>query len=321
MDDSNFYELLNVDNNSSIDEIKKQYKHLALKYHPDREGGNGDKFKAITKAYETLSDIEKRYEYDSKQVKYEGSQKIHSFFENIFEAEEEQQKITIKVSLNEILYGCYKKYIVSVKTPCIHCRETGITNPDKNTIQCRECFGKGIHPMMSFLSCMTCNGKGVFIIQNVPCKVCNGEKHLRKTDERVIYLKPGISNNEIMTISNSVVLIIEHNYENESLKIKDMDVHVCMDITLMELLCGFSKELTFGDEVFYVQSKKVFDVNKPLKVNNKGIAEKGDLFIMFNLIIDASNKLYEKLGVSLNMLCKNNLEFKSPDESNVIDVC
>jgi hypothetical protein len=89
----------------------------------------------------------------------------------------------------------------------------------------------------------------------------------------------------------------------------------------MELLCGFSKELTFGDEVFYVQSKKVFDVNKPLKVNNKGIAEKGDLFIMFNLIIDASNKLYEKLGVSLNMLCKNNLEFKSPDESNVIDVC
>jgi DnaJ-class molecular chaperone len=319
--DINYYEVLNVDKNSSIEEIRKQYKLLVLKHHPDKEGGDVVKFKVIKKAYDILSNVEDRYAYDTIQVQFEGSQKIHSFFEHIFEAENEQQKIKLGVSLNDILYGCYKKYVVKMSIPCIECRETGISNPDKNTIQCRECFGKGIHPMMSFLSCMTCNGKGIFVIQNVTCKVCSGDRMLRRMDERTIYLKPGISNNEIITLSNTLILIVEHNYENESLKIKGLDVYVYMDITLLELICGFVKEVYLGEESYCVQSKKVFDVKKPLKVSNKGIAEKGDLYIIFNLIIDVSNKLYEKLGISLNTVCKTNLEFKLSDETNVINVC
>ena len=319
--DTNYYEVLNVDKNSSIEEIRKQYKLLALKHHPDKEGGEAVKFNIIKKAYEILSNVEKRYDYDRVHVKFEGSQKMHSFFDHIFEAEDEQQKIKLDISLNDILYGCYKKYTVKMSVPCIQCRETGISNPDKNTIQCRECFGKGIHPMMSFLSCMTCDGKGIFIIHNLPCKVCCGDRLLKRMDERTIYLKPGTPDNELITLSNTLILIIEHNYENESLKINGLDIYVYVDITLLELICGFVKEVSFGEELYCIQSRKVFDVKKPLKVPKKGIADKGDLYIIFNLIIDVSNKLYAKLGVSLNMVSKTDLEFKLPDESNVINVC
>ena len=61
---SNYYNILNVDKNSTIDEIKKQYKKLAVKYHPDK-GGDPEEFKKISEAYSVLSDESKRYEYDN----------------------------------------------------------------------------------------------------------------------------------------------------------------------------------------------------------------------------------------------------------------
>lgn len=59
-----FYNILNVDKNATKDEIKKQYKKLALKHHPDR-GGDPEMFKKISEAYQTLSDPNKRREYDN----------------------------------------------------------------------------------------------------------------------------------------------------------------------------------------------------------------------------------------------------------------
>jgi DnaJ-class molecular chaperone len=60
----NYYEILNVSKDASADEIKKQYKKLALKHHPDR-GGDPEMFKKISEAYQTLSDPEKKEEYDN----------------------------------------------------------------------------------------------------------------------------------------------------------------------------------------------------------------------------------------------------------------
>ncbi|VDO36673.1 unnamed protein product [Brugia timori] len=67
MSKKDYYKLLGVDRNASTDEIKKAYKKLALKYHPDRNPGNKEaeeKFNEITAAYEVLSDSEKRAGYD-----------------------------------------------------------------------------------------------------------------------------------------------------------------------------------------------------------------------------------------------------------------
>src|SRR6185437_7693842 len=59
-----YYEILGVGKSASADEIKKAYRRLAVQYHPDKQGGNEEKFKEINEAYEVLKDTEKRKRYD-----------------------------------------------------------------------------------------------------------------------------------------------------------------------------------------------------------------------------------------------------------------
>ena len=67
---TDYYNILEIDKNASSDDIKSAYKKLALKYHPDKNNGNDDKFKSISEAYSTLSDPQKRKQYDNPQPKH-----------------------------------------------------------------------------------------------------------------------------------------------------------------------------------------------------------------------------------------------------------
>ena len=80
-----YYEILEVDKNASLDAIKKQYKKLALKYHPDR-GGDPEKFKQLSEAYQTLSNPEKRRQYDAPNPfqNFGASNQAHFVDPNIF---------------------------------------------------------------------------------------------------------------------------------------------------------------------------------------------------------------------------------------------
>ena len=59
-----YYEVLGISKNASEDEVKKAFRKLAVKYHPDKEGGSEEKFKEINEAYEVLKDKQKRQRYD-----------------------------------------------------------------------------------------------------------------------------------------------------------------------------------------------------------------------------------------------------------------
>lgn len=311
--ETDFYKILNVDENSSIDEIKKQYRILALKYHPDKNNGDDQLFKILNNAYAVLTDVEKRQSYDTQRVKIRDKNNFSNLFQGLFEKTEEQQKVKIEVSFNDILYGCYKYFTVKTTVVCSVCNHTGISNPDKNAIQCRECFGKGVNPTMTFLSCMTCNGKGIFVLNNKKCNVCDGNKKITQYEEKNIYIKPGVPNNDIIKLSNNLILIIVHNYPKDTLTIDGMDVHVKVQITLLELLGGFRKHVSIGEEKFVILSKCVFDCNKVHIIPKKGINDIGALHIHFTLIIDTDNKLLKKLSNSVHTLCN-----KSSDDSFVL---
>ncbi|MBZ7986772.1 molecular chaperone DnaJ [Campylobacter canadensis] len=211
-----FYEILGVSKNSSADEIKKAYRKLALKYHPDRNQGNKEteeKFKEINAAYEVLSDENKRAMYDrygedglKSQGGFGGGFGGFSSFEDIFssffgddmsEEDEINEDLfaTLDLTFKEAVFGCKKKFKYTYKCLCEKCDGTGAQ--DKNLNQCPSCKGKGkIFIRQGFFNiqstCQSCNGKGKIIKEK--CKACNGLSYTQKEDEIEINIPEGVDN-------------------------------------------------------------------------------------------------------------------------------
>lgn len=118
----NYYDILGVNKNASQDDIKKAYRNLSKKYHPDRNGGDDSKFKEINEAYDTLGDDVKRKNYDNPNP----FGNFHGFGENkggfswswnSYGTRPMPQNIEvhIEISLTEAYYGCNKSVRVGTK--------------------------------------------------------------------------------------------------------------------------------------------------------------------------------------------------------------
>ena len=195
-----FYNILGVDRNASPEEIKKAYRNLALKYHPDRAGGSpeaSEKFKEISEAYDTLSDPAKKSKYDNPNPF------IHDFgnhfsgnpfgndpfgqFKNFFGGNTDpfinrgrNVNVNIKLTLEEIIVGGNKKFKIYRKTQCNSCKGTG--DLSGQTQSCHSCGGSGhINQMMNTpfgqvnhqTPCHLCGSSGT-VIKN-PCNSCSGQ--------------------------------------------------------------------------------------------------------------------------------------------------
>ena len=212
-----YYEVLGVDKNASANDIKKAYRKLAIQYHPDKNPGDKEaeeKFKEAAEAYGVLSDPDKKARYD--QFGFEGVSgaggsgfggagmdinDIFSMFGDIFggrggfggfggfgggggsrpaKFRGSDQRVKVKLTLQEIANGVTKKFKLKKYVPCTHCNGSGAENGAVDT--CPECKGTGrvIRTQQSFfgmmqseVACPHCNGQGK-IIKN-KCKHCNGE--------------------------------------------------------------------------------------------------------------------------------------------------
>ena len=212
-----YYEVLGVDKNASANDIKKAYRKLAIQYHPDKNPGDKEaeeKFKEAAEAYGVLSDPDKKARYD--QFGFEGLggaggggfngagmdiNDIFSMFGDIFggrggfggfggfggggssrpaKFRGSDQRVKVKLTLQEIASGVTKKFKLKKYVPCTHCNGSGGENGAVET--CPECKGTGrvIRTQQSFfgmmqseVACPHCNGQGK-IIKN-KCKHCNGD--------------------------------------------------------------------------------------------------------------------------------------------------
>lgn len=153
MNEKNYYEILNVNIDSTSLEIKRSYRKLANKYHPDKNNGDttsSEYFKKINIAYDTLSDISKREQYNLFLAKKETFSENNSQ-NNIYENENNFNSVnnTIDQNLpvlyklfitpNESKYGVKKNIKVSVAVFCASCKGYGV----KNNIICTNCLGSG----------------------------------------------------------------------------------------------------------------------------------------------------------------------------------
>lgn len=219
-----YYKILGVDKNASQDEIKKAFRKLSVKWHPDRNNGSKEaeaKFKEIAEAYEVLGDETKRKEYDNPKTRFEfhssggpdfGSMNMEEIFRHFrsrgnpfanpfsdFDFDKQQEKsikgsnirITIKMKLEDVMTGCTKKIRIKRFEPCPHCNGTGMTAESRRRT-CKTCGGTGTafdpNGFMMHQKCPTCGGSG-YIIEN-PCSHCNGHGVVQNSSSEISFAIP-----------------------------------------------------------------------------------------------------------------------------------
>ena len=212
--EKNYYEILGVDKKATQDEIKKSYRKLSIKYHPDKNPGNKeaeDKFKEIAEAYSVLSNKEKREEYDFKQdlkmnggfdpfANFRNSGHYSDFFSGFGGRQQQTIErggdvyVNVNVSLKDIYNNKNGKINYTKHIPCHHCNGTGAE--DGKVKICPNCNGQGIirdtkiqgNTMFTTQHiCPTCQGNGK--IAEKKCKHCNG-KGLETTKTSVEFQIP-----------------------------------------------------------------------------------------------------------------------------------
>jgi len=226
MTEMDYYEVLEVSRDCTGAELKKAYRKLALKYHPDRNPDDKEaeeKFKIINEAYQILSDDEKRAIYDRYgKAGLEGQgmgggfssanmDDIMDIFNSMFggsggfgggfgrSRRDPGQKyaldfeIELPLQFNEAVFGCEKKIDITYKTYCRDCEGTGAKDAKLST--CDYCGGQGQVVMrqgfMTFAQeCPKCHGVGKKIEQK--CPTCKGKGYENKEDSVTIKVPAGV---------------------------------------------------------------------------------------------------------------------------------
>ncbi|MCC2547887.1 molecular chaperone DnaJ [Hymenobacter sp. BT175] len=224
-----YYEVLGVAKNAAADEIKKAYRKVAIKYHPDKNPDDPtaeDKFKEAAEAYEVLSDEQKRARYDQFGHRGMGGasgggpnmEDIFSQFGDIFGGgggfegffggrqgggrrvrKGSNLRIKLKLDLEEVANGVEKKIKVKRYVACSTCTGTGAKN-GTDLKDCGTCHGQGqvkrvvntmLGQMVSSSTCPTCQGEGKIV--SAKCDVCHGEGRELKEEIIPINIPAGVA--------------------------------------------------------------------------------------------------------------------------------
>ena len=227
-----YYEVLGVEKNADDAAIKKAYRVLAKKYHPDMNPGDAEaekKFKEASEAYAVLSDPEKRRQYDQfGHAAFEGGaggaggfdfsgMDFSDIFGDIFgdffgggrsrgrgngPQKGANLRTSIRISFEEAVFGFEKEIELNVKEECKTCKGTG-AKPGTSAVTCSKCGGKGqvVFTQQSFFgtvrnvqTCPDCNGTGKVIKEK--CADCHGTGYVPMRKKYAVDIPAGIDNGQ-----------------------------------------------------------------------------------------------------------------------------
>lgn len=229
-----YYEVLGVSQSASADEIKKGYRKMAMKYHPDRNPGDKeaeDTFKAAAEAYEVLGDADKRQIYDRygveglKNAGYRGpgsAEDIFSSFGDVFEdlfgfggggssqrrrngpIQGSDLRYDLTISFMEAVHGTAKEIEITRPDTCWTCEGTGL-RPGYQAKTCTACNGRGqVMRSQGFFrlstTCPQCQGAGEVITD--PCQDCNGNGLINKKKKVSLKIPAGVDTGARMRLQS-----------------------------------------------------------------------------------------------------------------------
>lgn len=282
--ETKYYDILRVAPDASQEDIKRNYKKISLEVHPDRPGGNEEKFKELSQAYETLSDPEKRQMYDEFGSEGPPQPNHNDIFEQMFGGgrghpfgspsfmRQKQSRSSVpdipypvQVSLLDIYMG--KKVHITYKRNdmCMACAGSG--SKSGKIYECRTCKGSGIQnvirqmgPMIQNIQmpCNSCGGRGDrnAIPKQDICDMCSGEKIIEARDVDFEFDIPrGIQNSakigvdnaghiDIRTHERSKLVIIIECQNHPYLTRNGNDLEMKFDLDLVDALYGCIKQFT-----------------------------------------------------------------------------
>lgn len=285
-----YYAILEIKKNADEKAIKKSYRKLSMKYHPDTNGGSKEaelKFQDVARAYEVLSDKDKRRIYDQhgeegldkhlQQQNHDASGGAHDpfdIFSQFFHGGRRPQhreaqrgpdtKIILPVTLEDLYVGTSIEVDVQQQVLCSHCRGTG-ADGDEHFHTCHQCRGQGVVTQIHQLGpgfvqqvqaqCPVCTGKGKIIKKQ--CHVCQGKKREHGHKNLDVYIDQGMVDGKVIEFQHSGDEQPDMNPGHVVFQIQQLphsfytrennDLKCEVKITLRESLTGFERWITHLD--------------------------------------------------------------------------
>lgn len=230
----NYYDILGVEKTASDEDIKKAFRKLAQKYHPDKKSGDEAKFKEVSEAYSVLGNAKKRREYDSYGRTFAGGggpqggfggfqggfaqdidlEDLFGGFQDIFGGGGGRRvkrgrdiSIDLQLDFKESVFGTTKKVLIAKVAECNTCSGTGAQEGSEMET-CKTCNGQGrVHETRNSIlgtfqtvkGCETCAGHGQ--IPKKKCKKCHGEGVSKQEEEITITIPAGINDGEMIRLT------------------------------------------------------------------------------------------------------------------------
>ncbi len=218
-----YYEILGLSRDAGRDDLRRAYRKLARRYHPDvsKEADAEERFKEINEAYQVLNDDQLRAQYDRYGHAGINQQDMGGFsgfgfggFEDIFEdlfgfgmgragarqgpRRGADLRCDLEIDFEEAIFGCDKEIEISRLERCTHCGGSG-AEPGSTPMRCKECNGTGqvrraqqsiFGSFVNVATCPRCQGTGEVI--SSPCGECHGSRRVQETRKIRVTVPPGV---------------------------------------------------------------------------------------------------------------------------------
>ena len=291
-----YYKILEVEENASEEDIKKSYRNLSKKYHPDLNPEGGEKFKEINEAYEVLGDKDKRNRYNNTKNNPYSNSDFEAFFNQMFGNQSQQHRrknapdkiLRYQISPSDSYLGTEKTILYTRDIHCNNCQGTG---GDQQI--CSSCggsgaqiktFGTGFMVQQIRTVCHDCGGKGFTIAHK--CFYCNGMGFNQQKNEIKIKIPVGSDSGQFLKLRDAGdfrngdygdLLIQLEVVPKDGFEKMQNDLIYNLEMNLDEVKRDkFTVPHPAGE--LKIDAPKVIDTSRPLRLRGKGY-NGGDMYV------------------------------------------